>query len=144
MRWLCAGNFAIYNHLAKLAGPNAALSSFNATRPWLATKKPGRRPGFFRGLGYDAANILAVAVTVVAGRVFLFILVAPYQATAYYTGTGADEGTLTAAYQATQYCAASPANRRAFCLTAPAFGFILRLGYRAGKQEECQQKCENF
>ena len=144
IRWLCAGNFAIYNHLAKLVGSNAALSSFSATRPWLATKKPGRKPGFFDALSCGATSTLPVAVAVVACWVFLFILVASYQATAYYAGASADEGTLTAAYQATQYCTASTANSRSFCLAAPAFGFVLSLSYRAGQHKERQQKCENF
>lgn len=78
MRWLCAGNFAIYNHLAKLDGPNAALSSFSATQPWLATKKPGRKPGFSDALRCKATSSLLVAVAVVANRVFLFVLLAAY------------------------------------------------------------------
>jgi hypothetical protein len=81
---------------------------------------------------------------VVAGRVFFLILVAAYEATAYYPGASANEGAFTPTEQTAYYGATGTTHGRAFGFAAPALGLILGLGYRASQQKEGQQKRKDF
>jgi len=65
----------------------------------------------------------------VASGVFLFILIAAHQATTYYAGTGANEGTFATTKQATYNGATSTTHGSTFSLAAPTFRLVLSLGY---------------
>jgi hypothetical protein len=87
---------------------------------------------------------LFVTVAAVAGRVFLLVLVTAYEATTYYTGASANQGTFAAAYKAPEYGTTGTAYGRTFGFAAPALGLILSLGYCASQQEKGQQESEDF
>lgn len=84
------------------------------------------------------SQALLVAVAVVTSRVFFLILVAAYQATTHYAGTGANEGAFTAAQQPTNYGTTGTAYCCTLSLTAPALRLILGLGSRAYEHKKQQ------
>ena len=72
--------------------------------------------------------LLFIAVVVVPGGVFLFILGAANSTPAYNPGTSANYCAGFATYQATYHGPAYATGHGTFGLAAPAFGLVLGLG----------------
>jgi hypothetical protein len=102
-----------------------------------ATKKPSAGPGF--NCLWRLPGKLFVFVAVVAGRVFLLVLLAANGAAAYCTSTSAQHGPGFAANEAAYYGPAYATGYGAFGLAAPAFWLVLSLGGATGQHDESQQ-----
>nr|GFC08973.1 hypothetical protein [Tanacetum cinerariifolium] len=113
---------------------NSPLSRARLAADYAAQNSPAGRAS-------QAADDTAFRV-VVTGRVFLFVLVAANGASTYGPAGRTYHGPGFAANQAAHYGPAHAPDYGAFGLAAPAFRFVLGLGYRASQYEECQDKCE--
>lgn len=134
MQW--SGKYAIYNHLAKLAPMSLARYRTNLTSAAINYKK---RPysvskAVLTVCKQICSRLLLLAVSVVAGRVLFFVLIAANQATANYASSGTHYGSFAAAQQATSYRTRATANGGTFGFVAPTFFRRLRLS--AAQQHE--------